>query len=199
MRVSCCGVANGLQRNCKARRVIFQIAFIQDMYYPGFMKLSDGVEWGLHCAVFLAALPPEYVLPGKALAEYHGVSETYLLKHLQALTRADILESIPGPKGGYRLAKSADQITLLAVVEAIEGKDNAFRCQEIRQCGPAALEPSAYRLPCAINVTMLRAEAAWKDVLRAQTLAELAQSVTRSLDPRVAELALPWLQQHLRR
>jgi Rrf2 family protein len=177
----------------------FKMSFILDMCYPELMKLSDGVEWALHCAAFLAALPLEFVLPGKALAEYHGVSESYLLKHLQALTRAGILESVPGPKGGYRLAKPADQVTLLAVVEAIEGKEPAFRCAEIRQCGPAALEPSAYRLPCKINVTMLRAEAAWKDVLRSQTLAELAQSVTQSLDPRVAELALPWLQQNLRR
>jgi Rrf2 family protein len=163
------------------------------------MKLSDGVEWGLHCAAFLAALPPDLILPGKALAEYHGVSESYLLKHLQALTRAGILESVPGPKGGYRLGRPADKITLLAVVEAIEGKDNAFRCTEIRQCGPAGLDESAYRLPCKINVTMLLAEAAWKDVLRAQTLAQLTNSVTQSLDPRVAEKALPWLQQNVRR
>ena len=163
------------------------------------MKLSDGVEWGLHCAAFLAALPPELILPAKALAEYHGVSESYLLKQLQALTRAGLLQSIPGPKGGYHLARAADTITLLDVVEAIEGTDAAFRCSEIRQCGPAALEKSAYRLPCKINVTMLRAEAAWKDVLRAQTLAELAATVVNSLDPRVMEKALPWLQENARR
>jgi Rrf2 family protein len=163
------------------------------------VKLSDGVEWGLHCAAFLAVLPPELILPAKALAEYHGVSESYLLKQLQALTRAGLLQSIPGPKGGYRLARAADTITLLDVVEAIEGTDAAFRCAEIRQCGPAALEKSAYRLPCKINVTMLRAEAAWKEVLRAQTLAELAASVAGSLDPRVVEKALPWLQENARR
>lgn len=163
------------------------------------MKLSDGVEWSLHCATLLAVLPAEATLPGKALAEYHGVSESYLQKHLQALTRAGLLESVPGPKGGFRLAKPADQISLLDVLEAIEGGDPAFRCTEIRQCGPTALGPRAYRLPCAINVTMLRAEAAWKDVLRAQTLAELVTRLGQTLDPRITQKAIPWLQENARR
>src|SRR5579883_3151621 len=130
------------------------------------MKRSEGIEWGLHCAAFLAALPPGAVLAGRALAEFHGVSETYLLKHLKALTRAGILDALPGPKGGYRLARPAEQITLLEVAQAIEGKQPAFRCTEIRQRGPACVEPEAYRSPCAINAAMLRAEAAWRDSLR---------------------------------
>ncbi|GHO71412.1 hypothetical protein KSC_103040 [Ktedonobacter sp. SOSP1-52] len=48
------------------------------------MKLSEGVEWGIHCASMPAGLPEEAVLPTKVLAEYQGVSETYLAKHLQA-------------------------------------------------------------------------------------------------------------------
>ena len=110
------------------------------------MKLSDGVEWGLHCAALLAAIPAGMVLPGKALAEFHGISESYLLKHLQALTTAGILVSVPGPKGGYRLARPAAEITVLEVVDAIEGRQSAFRCDEIRQRGPAAMEPEVYQL-----------------------------------------------------
>src|SRR5215831_9682755 len=101
------------------------------------MRISEGVEWGVHCATVLAALPPNSTLPGKTLAEFHGVSETYLLKQLQALTAADLLESVPGPKGGYRLARSADQISLPDLVQAIEGTDSAFKCTEVRARGPA--------------------------------------------------------------
>src|SRR5437660_1575635 len=43
-------------------------------------------------------MPEGVALPGKALAEYHGVSERYLLKHLQSMARAGVLES--GPPGG---------------------------------------------------------------------------------------------------
>jgi DNA-binding IscR family transcriptional regulator len=54
------------------------------------MRMSAGVEWALHCTVLLAVLKPTSTLPGRALAEFHGVSESYLLKHMQALTKAGI-------------------------------------------------------------------------------------------------------------
>ena len=67
--------------------------------------MSAGVEWALHCTVLLAVLPPAGTLPGRALAQFHGVSESYLLKHMQALTKAGLCESVSGPTGGYRLAR----------------------------------------------------------------------------------------------
>jgi Rrf2 family protein len=162
------------------------------------MKLSDGVEWGLHCAALLAVIPAGSVLPGKALAEYHGISESYLVKHLQALTAAGLLESVPGPRGGYRLARPAAEITVLAIVDAIEGGQPAFRCTEIRQRGPAGLEPEVYRLPCLINRTMLRAEAAWRNALREQTVADVVAGLANQVDARAVEKTLAWLQDRLR-
>lgn len=129
------------------------------------MKLSEGVEWGLHCVIVLAALPPGATLPTKVLAEYHGLSETYLSKHLQALTNGRVLESVPGPRGGYRLMRPPEEITLLEVVEAIDGQEPLFRCTEIRKLGPLAREPQAYRTPCSIHVAMAHAEKAWRDAL----------------------------------
>ena len=116
------------------------------------MKLSEGVEWGVHCAVVLAGLAPGATLPGKALAEYHGVSESYLLKHLKALTAAELLVSVPGPRGGYRLARPPQRITLLDVVQAIDGTQPAFRCTEIHDAGrwrstPAPIDGPASSTP----------------------------------------------------
>ncbi len=162
------------------------------------MKLSDGVEWGLHCTALLAVIPAGMVLAGKALAEYHGVSESYLIKHLQALTAANILVSVSGPKGGYRLARPAAEITMLEVVDAIEGRDPAFRCSEIRQRGPAGLEPAVYRLPCAINATMLRAEMAWRMSLSGQTIADLVAGLGKRVDQRAVDKTLAWFQENLR-
>ena len=161
------------------------------------MKLSDGVEWGLHCASLLAVIPEGATLPGKALAEYHGVSESYLVKHLQALTAAGILESLPGPKGGYRLARPAAEITVLMIVDAIEGREPSFRCSEIRQRGPAGLEPEAYRLTCTINGVMQRAEMAWRTSLAAQTIADLVASLARRVDQRAVELTMAWFEARL--
>ena len=162
------------------------------------MKLGDGVEWGIHCAALLAGLAPGATLPGKALAEYHGVSESYLLKHLKALTAANLLKSVPGPRGGYRLARAAERISLLDVVQAIDGKEPAFRCTEIRQRGPVAGDRSAYRRPCAINAAMLRAEEAWRAELAHTTLADINRSVLAHADKGVLARGAQWLAHNCR-
>ncbi len=64
------------------------------------MKLSEGVEAAIHCAALLAGLEDDATIPGAALAREFGLSPSYLLKHLNALTAARILESVPGPAGG---------------------------------------------------------------------------------------------------
>lgn len=162
------------------------------------MKLSEGVEWGLHCVCLLAEYPAGATLPTRALAEYHGLSETYLSKHLQALTGGCILESVPGPKGGYRLARPPETITLLEVVEAIDGHEPVFRCAEIRKLGPLALPPEKYRLPCALHVAMAQAEKAWRDVLRAQTIADIVAQYTGHVEAQEQQRREQWMTERMR-
>src|SRR5262245_57709063 len=162
------------------------------------MRMSAGVEWALHCTVLLAVLPPAGTLPGRALAQFHGVSESYLLKHMQALTKAGICESVPGPSGGYRLARAPGQITLLDVFQAIEGTEPAFRCDEIRQRGPTALATCTYTVQCGIHGVMLEAEAAWKQALRARTVADLTPLSINTMDTRRVDLATRWIKQNVR-
>jgi Rrf2 family protein len=162
------------------------------------MRMSAGVEWALHSTVLLAVLPPAGTLPGRALAEFHGVSQTYLLKHMQALTKAGICESIPGPTGGFRLAREPAEITVLDVVQAIEGTEPAFRCDEIRQRGPTALDPCTYTIQCGIHSTMLAAEAAWKAALQAQTIADLVPVNVSTMDQRRRDLARRWIKTNVR-
>ena len=148
------------------------------------MKLSEGVEAAIHCAATLAGLDGAATLPGSALAEQFGLSSSYLLKHLQALTAAGILESVPGPAGGYRLARAADRISLLDIVLAVEGPQPAFRCGEIRRNGPVKLPASAYVKPCGINAAMLRAEKAYRAALAAEKLSGIVEDFMRDADPR---------------
>jgi len=51
-----------------------------------------------------------------------GLPDRFLLKLLGALVRAGILLSVKGPNGGYRLAKPANKVTLLEVIEAVDGR-----------------------------------------------------------------------------
>lgn len=157
------------------------------------MQLGEGVEWALHCASLLAALPPGTTLPASRLAEFHGVPPAYLAKHLQLLSQAGIVESVSGRRGGYRLGRPAAEVTLLDVVEAVEGTAGSFRCTEIRRRGPTAAPASNYPAPCRITVAMDRADEAWRASLRSQTLAELATEVAEVLTPVVVRKATAWL------
>jgi Rrf2 family protein len=143
------------------------------------MKLSDGVEQAIHSVSMLSKLSPAGVLPAAALAEFHGVGTSYLLKHLQALSGAGIVQTVPGPKGGYRLARPTDKITLLDIVLAVEGNAPAFRCNEIRQRGPNPLasKPTA---PCGIASAMLRAERAYRAELQRTTIADITQDLNET-------------------
>ena len=156
------------------------------------------MEWALHSCSVLAGIPPAMVLPAAKLAELHELPPAYLAKHLQALSAAGIVESVPGPRGGYRLARPAAEITVLDVVLAVDGADPAFTCTEIRQCGPGACAPSAYPKPCGIARIMWDAEDAWRAALRQHTIADLLDGALRNSPPAQLAAGAAWIQEVIR-
>lgn len=162
------------------------------------MKLSEGVEAAIHCAATLASVEGGATVPGSALAAQFGLSPSYLLKHLNALTAAGVLESVPGPAGGYRLARAAERISLLDIVLAVEGPQPAFRCGEIRQGGPVKLDASAYVKPCGINAAMLRAEKAYRAALASEKLSDIVTQFMVEADPRSVAAGCAFVERHQR-
>lgn len=157
------------------------------------MRISEGVEWAAHCAVLLAVIPEHARLPTAQLAEYHGVPTPYLAKSLQALMRAEIVESSTGRHGGYRLARPSDEISMLDIVQAIEGTEPAFRCSEIRRRGPSAVGARSYSPTCGIAAAMWRAEEAWKDELARTSIADIAHTVMTQAPPAALAKGTLWL------
>ncbi len=141
------------------------------------MKMSEGVEWALHCCLMLAWVGTEGPVPTSTLAGAFDVPPHYLNKFLQALVRAGVLTSTAGAKGGFRLARSPRNVSLLDIVMAIEGDDWAFRCTEVRQRGAGCeAHKREFARPCGIASAMRKAEEAWRAELARQTLADLVQS-----------------------
>ena len=161
------------------------------------MKLSEGVEWTLHCCSVLGAMPPTVAISGARLAEFHGVPAPYLVKQLQKLSQAGIVDAVAGRGGGYRLSRPAKGITVLEVVLALEGAEPAFRCTEIRQQGPAAVAAPKYVRPCGIARAMWRAEDAWRAELQAVTIADINRELATSVDPKQIAKAIEWFQEVL--
>lgn len=157
------------------------------------MKMSAGVEWAIHCCVTLSEAGTS--VSAQRLAELHGVSRTYLAKHLQQLSRAGLVRTTEGRDGGYALTRRADKVTLLDVVRAVEGPEAAFRCTEIRQNGPLGAGPAVCRKACGVAKAMWDAEAAWRASLRGVTIADLAAGVERDVGKGTFPALREWLAQ----
>jgi Rrf2 family protein len=149
------------------------------------MKMSEGVEWAVHCCLNLSWIDAGQAVTATKLAAFHDLPPAYLNKQLQALVRAGIVTSARGPLGGFQLARGLETITLMDVVSAIEGQQSAFRCTDIRHHGPAGAliarkETAAGRRgPCAVSQAMRAAELDWRRQLASQTIADIRTIVER--------------------
>lgn len=130
-------------------------------------------EWVLHCASTLAQLEPGATASAAQLAQYYDLPAAYLAKQLQALVRAGVLAATTGPRGGFRLARPPAEITLLQIVEAVDGTSPPYECREIRRQGRGALPPEECRSTCILAVKMAEAHQAWRRSLAADTLADI--------------------------
>lgn len=137
------------------------------------VKLPVSTEWLLHCATSLAQLDPGDTVSGAQLAHYFDLPAPYLAKQLQGLVRAGLLSATTGPRGGFRLARPAAEITLLQLVEAVDGGAAPYECREIRQQGRGALPAEECRTPCLLAVKMAEAHEAWRQTLAATSLADI--------------------------
>lgn len=91
-----------------------------------FLKISDAANLGIHALAYMAEQYAQRrpVATAEA-ADAFSVSANHLSKVLQRLTRAGLVKSIRGPKGGFVLAKDPKDITLKNIYEAIDGEVGA--------------------------------------------------------------------------
>ncbi len=138
------------------------------------MQISKGVEWACHAAAILMSLPKDRALRADSLARYYDLPSAYMAKQLQALSKAGITQSTRGARGGYRLAKSPEDINLWDITTAIEGNKPVFRCTEIRQNGPCRFDKNSCKKACPIAKSFALAEKAFRDTLANINLIDIA-------------------------
>ena len=85
------------------------------------MKLSRTVMYALQAACQLGATGQDDPVPSKRLAESGGMPDRFLLQILRNLVAHGLLRSTRGVIGGYTLARSPEEISLLDIIEAVEG------------------------------------------------------------------------------
>ncbi len=160
------------------------------------MRFSVGVEYAMHCLLYMTDSPSGKAFGIKDLASYQGVSETYLSKVFSKLKKSGIVKSIPGVNGGYELLRTPESISFWDIVEAIEGTDPLFQCAEIRQ-NEILLDknnlPDTYtKCPCLIKVVMIEAEEQMKQYLKHKTLKWLREQVNIKIPEENAKATIEW-------
>ncbi|HLO41024.1 MAG TPA: Rrf2 family transcriptional regulator [Phycisphaerales bacterium] len=160
------------------------------------MKHGNQVEWALHCAATLAALEPGVRLSAQALAELYEAPPKYLAKALQALSRAGLVESTSGPRGGYTLARPARDIRVIDIVQAVQGEERLFQCTEIRRKGPCRkVASSCFTKTCQLASIMWSAESAWRKELEKHTLESILRSVEQEVSPVILKVVRGWVEE----
>ncbi len=91
-------------------------------------KLSKKTEYGILALQHMMFMDDDHVSTVKEIAEQYNISQSLLAKICQQLAKSKIIQSVQGSRGGYALNKPPVDISLAAVLEAIEGPLHIVEC-----------------------------------------------------------------------
>ena len=138
------------------------------------------VEIGLHCILALVN-PPDCGPPStRELADFQGVSPSFVAKLFTKLAIAGLITSVEGIQGGFRFAQDPEKVSVWDVVRVLEPNKPLFQCREIRRDFVLFRQKPprwATRGMCPIHAAMREAEKAMRQSLETITLADLAAQI----------------------
>ena len=85
------------------------------------MKISRSTGYALLAVGYIAKHQKQGIILSQSIATEYGIPLEYLLKILQQLVKANVLSSKRGPRGGFSLARVPQKITMLQMIEAVDG------------------------------------------------------------------------------
>ncbi|WP_085707319.1 Rrf2 family transcriptional regulator [Pseudomonas sp. B35(2017)] len=160
---------------------------------------SAGVEYGIHCLIFLVGNGGDSREASvRDLADLQGVPLDYLAKIFTKLAKGKLVTATGGVRGGFTLARPADEITLLDIVNAIDGRKNIFECRDIRgRCALFEGSPPDWAVEgtCSIHAAMLTAQKRMEEALAQQTILDIARRVGRKAPPQFGSQVEDWMQE----
>ena len=97
------------------------------------MKISATEEYGLRCLLQVAKLGPNAQVSASSIAAAEGISVQYASKLMQLFRRANLVESVRGLHGGFRLVREAEKISLQDVFQALTtNAESGSFCERFR-------------------------------------------------------------------
>ncbi|WP_105429265.1 MULTISPECIES: iron-responsive transcriptional regulator RirA [unclassified Neorhizobium] len=133
------------------------------------MRLTKQTNYAVRMLMYCAA-NDGHLSRIPEIARAYGVSELFLFKILQPLTKAGLVETVRGRNGGVRLGRAADRITLFDVIKVTEDSFAMAECFEegVAEC---PLVDS-----CGLNAALRKALNAFFDVLAEYTIDDLVKA-----------------------
>lgn len=130
------------------------------------MRLTRAGEYAIRCVLYLSAQEKGAVASRNEIADEMDIPRDFLTKIAQQLSRADILEIIQGPKGGFRLLVPPERLNVLDVIETMMGEIFFNEC---------ALRPEtcSKSCTCAVHNVWLKARIQFRETLRQATFDQL--------------------------
>jgi len=129
------------------------------------MEYSQRIDLAVHALWQMAYKAPGGMVMIRDVAARQGISESYLAKIFQNLAKTDIVTSVRGKNGGYRLGRPSEEISLGDIVRALNGNLEAYgrNCTN-RGCGckpkdcvlPAVFDEARERMFSALDAVTLK-------------------------------------------
>jgi Rrf2 family protein len=132
------------------------------------VRLSKKVEYGLIAMRHIATTPDGSVVTAKEIASLYRIPYELLAKVLQKLSKAGVIVSHHGVRGGYRLALRADEVPVSMVINAIEGTPPM-----IAQCMSEGPESCGVFDHCTIKSPLSKVQANIEKAFHELTLSEI--------------------------
>ena len=133
------------------------------------MEITKAADYGLRAMYRLGQMPRDQTALIGVIADEMNIPAQFLHKVMPRLVKAGLVRSRRGARGGYRLAKDPAEITLLDIIEAIDGPVFINRCLVDQ-------DDCVLHLECAIRPVFARAQAALRHVLREHSLSDVLHS-----------------------
>ena len=132
------------------------------------MQFTKAEEYGMFGVLYLAEKDPTAVTPLSEISQAQGIPEKFLAKIFQSLSKAGVVRSHRGVRGGFSLSKDPAQVTVKEVLETIQGPYHLMKCvQDMRACD------MPNRGFCPLRELVMKAEHELVAVLEEHTIADL--------------------------
>lgn len=103
------------------------------------MRLTTRGRYAVTALLDLALQPADQTITLAEIAARQSISVAYLEQLFAKLKRQGLVSSVRGANGGYRLARSADDIAVLEIIEAVNESVDATRCDHKGNCQNGAM------------------------------------------------------------